>query len=262
MKDLENQSIEQIKLWLESQTEIPESMLKKLKRDSRTGVKKIAETYLKRHTRNLAEAQRMARLWNYERSLAEQGFQMIAGVDEAGRGPLAGPVVAGACILPLGIEIRGLNDSKQLTAEQREALFHVIREKAVACGVGIVDVDYIDTYNILQATYEAMRRAIAALDREPDHLVNDAVRIPKVAIPQLSIIKGDANSHSIAAASILAKVTRDELMKEYGNIYPEYGFAKHMGYYTDEHIEALQKYGPCPIHRRSFAPVSAFTGLV
>jgi ribonuclease HII len=204
----------------------------------------------------------MEQLWNYERSLQEQGFRSIAGIDEAGRGPLAGPVVAGACILPIGARIAGLNDSKQLTEVQREELFHVIREKAVAIGIGIVDVDYIDKHNILQATYEAMRRAVRQLKPEPDYLLNDAVTIPLLAIPQMPIVKGDAKSHSIAAASILAKVTRDRLMKEYGEMYPQYGFEKHMGYHTPEHVEALQKYGPCPIHRRSFSPVSVFSGLV
>ncbi|MFC4768679.1 ribonuclease HII [Effusibacillus consociatus] len=259
---MKNHSIEQIRTWLESQSDVTDRTLLALKKDSRSGVRALAESYIKKRARQQAEAERMKQLWKFERTLTDQGFRMIAGIDEAGRGPLAGPVVAGACILPVGVEIPGLNDSKQLTAEQRETLFHVIRDKAIACGVGIVDVDYIDTYNILQATYEAMRRAIDGLGVEPDHLLNDAVTIPKVTIPQLPIVKGDAKSHSIAAASILAKVTRDQLMKEYGRIYPEYGFEKHMGYYTPEHIHALQKYGPCPIHRRSFAPVAVFSGLV
>lgn len=261
MNDLRTYSIQQIRAWLASQSRISDRTLDQLRQDSRAGVRALAESYLKKRARQQAEAMRLAQLWNYERALAAQGFQMIAGVDEAGRGPLAGPVVAGACILPLGIEIPGLNDSKQLTEDERETLYHIIRDKAVACGIGIVDVDYIDTYNILQATYEAMRRAIRDLGTEPDHLLNDAVTIPQVAVPQLPIVKGDAKSHSIAAASILAKVTRDNLMKEYGRAYPQYGFEKHMGYATPEHLAALKKYGACPIHRRSFAPVAEVLGL-
>ncbi|TCS76058.1 ribonuclease HII [Effusibacillus lacus] len=256
MKDLKIKSVQEIKDWLDSQTEVSARILGAMRKDSRQGVRAIAESYLRKRSKLQMEAKRMEELWTFERSLAAQGFQTIAGVDEAGRGPLAGPVVAGACILPLGIEIPGLNDSKQLTPGQRESLFHLIREKAVAFGIGIVDVDYIDTYNILQAAYEAMRRAIKAMDTMPDHLLNDAVTIPGVSVPQMPIVKGDAKSHSIAAASILAKVTRDRLMQEYGRIYPEYGFERHMGYSTPEHIDALQRYGPCPIHRRSFAPVA------
>ncbi|WP_026174316.1 ribonuclease HII [Effusibacillus pohliae] len=254
---MKQQTIEQIRSWLDKQTDVPDHILDRMRRDTRAGVRAIAESYLKKRARARAERERMAKLWDYERTLAAQGYQAIAGVDEAGRGPLAGPVVAGACILPLGIEIPGLNDSKQLAPEERERLFDVIQANALAYGVGIVDVDYIDTYNILQSTYEAMRRAIQALQVQPDHLLNDAVTIPGVEIPQLPVVQGDAKSHSIAAASILAKVTRDRLMQEYGKLYPKYGFEKHMGYHTPEHIEALQKYGPCPIHRRSFAPVAA-----
>lgn len=179
-------------------------------------------------------------------------YTWICGVDEAGRGPLAGPVAAGAVILPREEVIYYLNDSKKLSAKKREELALQIRERAAAWHVGIVSPARIDEINILQATYEAMREALAGLSREPDLLLNDAVKIPAVAIPQIPIIKGDAKSASIAAASILAKVTRDHLMEEYDKQYPEYGFAGHKGYGTKAHIEALKTYGPCPIHRRTF----------
>ena len=179
-------------------------------------------------------------------------YTYLCGIDEAGRGPLAGPVAAGAVVLPKDCEILYLNDSKKVSEKRREALFLEIQEKAISYGVGIVDAKRIDEINILQATYEAMKNAIRQLDVVPDLLLNDAVEIPGVNIPQIKIIKGDAKSVSIAAASILAKVTRDHMMEEYDKQYPEYGFAKHKGYGTAAHIEAIRAYGPCPIHRKTF----------
>jgi ribonuclease HII len=176
----------------------------------------------------------------------------ICGIDEAGRGPLCGPVVAGAVILPKDCQILYLNDSKKLSEKRREELFLEIQEKAVAWSVGIVGPDVIDEINILQATYQAMRQAISGLCVQPDLLLNDAVTIPGVDIMQIPIVKGDAKSVSIAAASVMAKVTRDHMMCEYDKLYPEYGFAKHKGYGTAAHIAALKEYGPCPIHRRTF----------
>ena len=176
----------------------------------------------------------------------------ICGIDEAGRGPLAGPVVAAAAVLPKDCQIFYLNDSKNLSEKKRDLLFDEIKEKAVAYGIGIVSPQVIDEINILQATYEAMRQAISQLNVIPEILLNDAVTIPGVDIMQVPIVKGDAKSVSIAAASILAKVTRDRMMMEYDQIYPEYGFAKHKGYGTAAHIAALKEYGPCPIHRRTF----------
>ena len=176
----------------------------------------------------------------------------ICGIDEAGRGPLAGPVAAAAVILPKDCVILYLNDSKKLSPARRDALFDEIMEKAVAYHVGIVSPERIDEINILQATYEAMRKAVAGLSVTPDLLLNDAVTIPEIGIRQVPIVKGDAKSVSIAAASILAKVTRDRMMEEYDAMWPEYGFAKHKGYGTAQHIAALKEYGPCPIHRRSF----------
>ena len=176
----------------------------------------------------------------------------ICGIDEAGRGPLAGPVVAAAAVLPKDCQIFYLNDSKKLSEKKRDLLFAEIKEKAVAYGIGIVSPQVIDEINILQATYEAMRQAISQLNVIPEILLNDAVTIPGVDIMQVPIVEGDAKSVSIAAASILAKVTRDRMMMEYDQIYPEYGFAKHKGYGTAAHIAALKEYGPCPIHRRTF----------
>ncbi len=186
----------------------------------------------------------------YEREYECLG--LICGIDEVGRGPLAGPVVAGAVILPKDCDILYLNDSKQLSEKKREELFEVIMEKAVSTGLGFVTPQKIDEINILQATYEAMREAISGLTPQPDVLLNDAVTIPGVKIRQIPIIKGDAKSVSIAAASIIAKVTRDRLMVEYDQVFPEYGFASNKGYGAAAHIEALRKYGPTPIHRKSF----------
>ena len=176
----------------------------------------------------------------------------ICGIDEAGRGPLCGPVVAAAVILPDEYNILYINDSKKLSETKREEVYKEIDKYAVAYGVGIVSPERIDEINILQATYEAMRTAIHKLSVTPDILLNDAVTIPMVDIKQVPIIKGDAKSQSIAAASIVAKVTRDHLMEEYDKLYPEYGFAKHKGYGTAAHIKAIKEYGPCPIHRRTF----------
>lgn len=196
------------------------------------------------------EKARLFAMREYERAHGE--LAAVCGIDEAGRGPLAGPVAAAAVILPRECEILYLNDSKRLSPARRALLFDEIREKAVAFEIGMVSPERIDEVNILQATYEAMRKAIEGLSVRPELLLNDAVTIPGVDIPQLPIIKGDAKSVSIAAASILAKVARDRMMEEYALLYPDYGFEKHKGYGTAQHIAALRKYGPCPIHRRSF----------
>ena len=176
----------------------------------------------------------------------------VAGIDEAGRGPLAGPVVAAAVILPKDIFLPFLNDSKKVTEKRRDVLFDEIKQNAIAYGIGIASNTLIDEINILQATYEAMREAVNALKKTPDVLLVDAVHIPDINIKQVGIVKGDAKSVNIAAASILAKVTRDRLMAEYDKIYPEYGFASNKGYGTATHIAALKEIGPCAIHRKSF----------
>ena len=186
----------------------------------------------------------------YEKKYSD--YEAVCGIDEAGRGPFAGPVAAAAVILPKDHPILYLNDSKKLSEKKREELYGVIMEQAEAVGVGIAGPERIDEINILQASYEAMRMAIAKLAIKPDILLNDAVTIPGVEIRQVPIIKGDAKSVSIAAASIIAKVTRDRLMREYDSIYPGYGFASNKGYGTKAHIEALKERGPAPIHRRSF----------
>ena len=190
--------------------------------------------------------------WEYEERAWKNGFEAVCGVDEAGRGPVAGPVCAAAVILPDGYEIPGLNDSKQLSEKMREKLYDEIMEKALAVGVGMADEKVIDDINILQADYHAMRIAISKLSVKPQVLLNDAVTIPGVDIKQVPIIKGDTLSASIAAASIIAKVTRDRMMVTYDGVYPGYGFASNKGYGSKEHIEALKTMGPCEIHRRSF----------
>lgn len=197
-----------------------------------------------------AERERLEQMKCYERQYEDH--ILVCGIDEAGRGPLAGPVVAGAVILPRDCEILFLNDSKKLSEKRREELFLEIQEKAVSFAVGVVGPERIDEINILQATYEAMRLAVSQLSSVPHVLLNDAVTIPGLDIPQVPIIKGDAKSVSIAAGSIMAKVTRDHMMAEYDKLFPEYGFAKHKGYGTAAHIAALKDIGPCAIHRRSF----------
>lgn len=196
------------------------------------------------------EKERMYEMFSFEREYGDH--QAICGIDEVGRGPLAGPVVAAAVILPKDCDILYINDSKKLSAAKREELYDVIMEKAVSVGIGMVGPERIDEINILQATYEAMRQAIGQLDPQPDLLLNDAVTIPKVDIRQVPIIKGDAKSISIGAASIIAKVTRDRLMESYEDIYPGYGFAANKGYGSAEHIAALKKLGPTLIHRATF----------
>ncbi len=192
----------------------------------------------------------------FERSARASGYSVIAGLDEAGRGPLAGPVVAAAVVLPKGILIPGLTDSKQVAEPERERLFDIIRGEAICFGIGIADERTIDEINIYQATIVAMERALQQLSPEPDYLLIDALLLPRSRLPQNPLIKGDCRSHSIAAASILAKVTRDRLMLEVHERYPLYNFKQHKGYGTREHIMLLQKHGPCEAHRKSFHPVA------
>lgn len=218
--------------------------------DERPGVKALVEKAKKQLAAYEKEVARTEALKAYEKQY--EAYSYICGIDEVGRGPLAGPVVAGAVILPKDCQILYINDSKKLSEKKREELYDVIMEKALATGIGYASPERIDEINILQATYEAMRQAIDNLEVKPDLLLNDAVTIPEVSIKQVPIIKGDAKSISIGAASIIAKVTRDRLMVEYDKIMPEYGFASNKGYGAAAHIEALKKYGPTPIHRKSF----------
>ena len=226
------------------------SFIETYEKDERSGVVKIVEQAKKRFEKLEAEKLRIENLKKYEREYADYGY--ICGIDEVGRGPLAGPVVAGAVILPKDCNILYINDSKQLSEKKREELYDVITKEAVAWAVGYASPERIDEINILQATYEAMREAIGKLSPAPDLLLNDAVTIPGVNIRQVPIIKGDAKSISIGAASIVAKVTRDRLMEQYADVFPEYDFASNKGYGSATHIAALKQYGPTPIHRHSF----------
>ena len=226
------------------------SALKELKADERAGVKKLLEKYEGYLEKFEAELVRIEQMRIYENKYSE--FDYICGIDEVGRGPLAGPVVACAVILPKGCRIPYVNDSKQLSEKKREELYDEIMQKAAAVGIGSASHERIDEINILNATYEAMRQAIANLSIKPQLLLNDAVKIPEVDIRQVPIIKGDAKSISIAAASIVAKVTRDRMMSEYDKLFPGYGFASNKGYGSAAHIEALENIGASPIHRKTF----------
>ena len=211
-----------------------------------------AEKLEKQRLAHVKEIQRLENMYIYERQAFNQGCRFVAGMDEAGRGPLAGPVVAACVILPENCLIEGVNDSKKLSAEKREKLYDIIIDNAVTFGVGIVDEKIIDDINILNATKLAMKLALEQLKPVPDLLLIDAVELKDIVIPQKAIVKGDALSLSIAAASIIAKVTRDRLIDEADSIYPSYGFKDHKGYGTPQHIEAIKNFGICPIHRISF----------
>ncbi|MBQ8085767.1 MAG: ribonuclease HII [Lachnospiraceae bacterium] len=226
------------------------TLIEEYANDERAGVIKIVQSANKKYEAFQKEVERTFRMKEYERKYEKCRY--ICGIDEVGRGPLAGPVVAAAVILPKDVDIYYLNDSKQLSEKKREALYAEIMEKAIAVGIGFADETVIDDINILQADYVAMRIAISKLKVVPDILLNDAVTIPEITIPQEPIIKGDAKSVSIAAASIVAKVTRDRFMVEMDKEYPGYGFASNKGYGSAAHIAAIKEMGPCKIHRRSF----------
>ena len=229
-----------------------DNFIKLYREDPRAGVLKLVESAVKKIEKHNAELERLESITQYEKKYQSTGIEYIGGVDEVGRGPYAGPVVACCVILPKGCKIEGINDSKKLSLKKREELFDVIKEKAVSVGLGIVDNYEIDEINILQATYKAMRIAIENMNVKPQQILADAVTIPGVDIPQEAIIKGDAKSISIGAASIVAKVVRDRMMVEYAKKYPQYGFEHNVGYGSKEHEEAIRKYGLCDIHRRSF----------
>lgn len=223
-----------------------------LKNDERKSVKNIAVKLAKKLDKIRAENERLEMINTFENEGYKNGYTYIGGIDEAGRGPLAGPVVAAVVVFKPGTKIEGINDSKKLSEAKRDELFDIIREQALDYGIGIVQREEIDEYNILNATYMAMKKAINCLKKTPDYLLVDAAHVPDVNIEQKSIIKGDSKSISIAAASILAKVTRDSIMYEYDKMYPEYGFASHKGYGTDQHYKAIREHGITTIHRRSF----------
>ncbi len=232
-----------------------------LRNDPRAGARGVYDAVLKRRRENRAEGQRLRHLLRYETALWERGITRVAGVDEAGMAPLAGPVVAAAVILPPDFRPRGIDDSKQVDVADRERLALEIKGAAVCWAVGVTTVEEIDTVNIYRAGLLAMRRAIEGLSTAPEHLLIDARRLPELPIPQDGIVHGDALSLTIAAASIVAKTTRDAMMLEYDRAFPGYGFARHKGYPTAEHFAALGSLGACTLHRRSFAPVRQALGL-
>lgn len=250
---MKDKSVKEIKEIIENlKEEQYKSYIDLLKDDSRKSVQNLAKSLNKKLEKIKKEEERLELINTFENEGYKNGYLYIGGVDEAGRGPLAGPVVASVVVLKKGTKIPYVNDSKKLSEAKREELFEVIKKEALDYGIGIVDNEEIDEYNILNATYMAMKKALNSLNKKPDYLLLDAVTIPNLDINQFPIIKGDSKSISIASASILAKVTRDRIMYKYDEIYPEYGFKHHKGYGTKEHYEAIQKHGITPIHRKSF----------
>lgn len=240
---------------------LPAGCEQALASDPRAGARAVHRAVVRRRRQNRVEGQRLRRLLRYETELWERGLTLVAGADEAGMAPLAGPVVAGACILPRDYRPRGIDDSKQLDAAERERLALDIRRHAVCWAVARAEVEEIDRLNIYWAGILALERAVRALVRRPEHLLVDARTLRGLDLPQQGIVHGDALSLTIAAASILAKTARDALMEELDGRHPGYGFSRHKGYPTPEHLAALQELGPCPVHRRSFAPVREALGL-
>ena len=255
----EKYTISQIKEILSSIHSIEDSMFQQLSLDMRKGVQTALKSCQKRIEKEQKRAEHFIEMQYYERLAYQEGASFIAGVDEVGRGPLAGPVVAAAVILPKNIEDLGFDDSKKLSASKREEIYRLIQEKAIAIGIGIgiVDADIIDQVNIYQASRLAMQQAVSELKIQPDYLLIDAMKID-VNTPQIGIIKGDAKSISIAAASIVAKQVRDQMMQEFDELYPGYDFSNNAGYGTPKHLEGLQSKGICPIHRKTFAPIKDY----
>jgi ribonuclease HII len=263
LEHLLNKSIPELSdIFVRRQRRVPKGLLEALEVDRRQGAHQLAKRIRERYRENRSEGQRLHFLLRFEIELWSQGYGMIAGVDEAGMAPLAGPVVAGAVILPQNYKLRGLNDSKKiLDPEKRDELAQQIKQDALCWAAGIAEVEEIDKINIYHAGLLAMQRAVLGLSSTPDFILVDARKIPNCQTPQRGIIRGDALSASIAAASIIAKTTRDALMLELDQIYSGYGLATHKGYPTPEHCQALKTLGALPIHRRSFARVRAALGL-
>lgn len=253
----EKYTISQIKEILSSIHSIEDPMFQQLSLDMRKGVQTALKSCQKRIEKEQKRAEHFIEMQYYERLAYQEGASFIAGVDEVGRGPLAGPVVAAAVILPKNIEDLGFDDSKKLSASKREDIYRLIQEKAIAIGIGIVDADIIDKVNIYQASRLAMQQAVSELKIQPDYLLIDAMKID-VNTPQIGIIKGDAKSISIAAASIVAKQVRDQMMQEFDELYPGYDFDNNAGYGTPKHLEGLKSKGICPIHRKTFAPIKDY----
>ncbi len=229
-----------------------DELIEKFEVDERSTVKKIVEQYKRKKQKHFDELDRLQKMLSYEKELHFLGFENVCGIDEVGRGPLAGPVVSACVIMPKDVTIVGVNDSKKLSEKVREQLFEEIKEKAIAYSVGIVTADKIDEINILNATKQSMYEAIQKLNVKPDYLLIDAVRLDAVNINQTNIIKGDEKSHTIACASIIAKVTRDNMMKQYDELFLGYNFSSNKGYGSKEHIKAIEQLGITPIHRKSF----------
>jgi len=262
LEDLARLSVAELRArFLDGARTLPADLEAALEADPRAGAREVLRLVRKRRQENRAEGQRLRRLLEYERDLWEQGAVHVAGVDEAGMAPLAGPVVAGACILPRDYRPRGIDDSKQLDRRERERLAADVKRNAICWAVARAEVDEIDGLNIYRAGLVALSRAVRALGTPPDHLLVDARRLDDLRVPQTPIVHGDALSLTIAAASILAKTTRDALMADLDAAHPGYGFARHKGYPTAEHFDALRRLGACPIHRRSFQPVREVLGL-
>ncbi len=253
-------TIKEIQQQLSKIVDPNDEFLQNLMLDKRKGVQTLFKKWQREQEKQQLHYEKYINMTAYEQKYAEQGYQYIAGIDEVGRGPLAGPVVAAAVILPSSFYLPGIDDSKKLTEAKRELYFEKIKEKAVAIGIGIIDNEEIDRVNIYHATKKAMLAAIEGLAPKPDFLLIDAVKLDTPYSSE-SLIKGDSLSVSIAAASIIAKVTRDRLLKEYDELYPGYGFANNAGYGTKEHLDGLQKYGITSIHRKTFAPVKEYIDL-
>lgn len=253
-------TIKEIKDLLAGVTDLASPIFKELAADERSGVQAAIKKRQREIQADLAEDKRLETMLTYERELYATGLELIAGIDEVGRGPLAGPVVAAAVILPKNCKIKGLNDSKKIAKKKHGQIYQQVMEQATAVGLGFQSNEIIDQVNIYQATKLAMTEAVAKLNQQPQHLLIDAMELD-LEISQTSIIKGDANSLSIAAASIVAKVTRDRLMADYDKQYPGYDLAHNAGYGTKSHLEGLKKLGVCPIHRRSFEPVKSMVEL-
>lgn len=249
-------TIKEIKEQLADIQQLDDPLLAELEQDSRSGVIQAIAKRKRELQKQVDEDLRLEKMLAYEKELYTQGIQLIAGVDEVGRGPLAGPVVAAAVILPEDCKISGLNDSKKIPKSKHKEIYEAVLQNAVAIGIGIKDNQVIDQVNIYEATKLAMMEAIGQLEPQPQHLLIDAMKLD-LPIPQTSIIKGDANSLSIAAASIVAKVTRDQMMEEFDREYPGYDFAQNAGYGTVKHLAGLDKLGVTPIHRRSFEPIKS-----
>ena len=246
-------TIKEIQQRLELVTDLADSFLAEAANDQRSGVQKAIEKRKRAIQAELDEDFRLEQMLRYEKELYKAGYQTI---DEVGRGPLAGPVVAAAVILPPGCKIKGLNDSKKIPKKKHQEIYQAVLDKALAVGIGLIDNEVIDQVNIYEATKLAMKEALSKLSLKPDYLLIDAMKLD-IDIPQESIIKGDANSLSIAAASIVAKVTRDKLMADYDKEYPGYDFAQNAGYGTKSHLQGLERKGVTPIHRKTFEPVKS-----